>query len=87
MRSTIAIVVILATLVGMVQLLMWDASELWHVVLLTGTGGFIAGLVRWRWRGALIGAGIGMIIGILSPLLYLPFWLVFTLPPHPEKDL
>jgi hypothetical protein len=87
MRTAVAILVSVATLVGMVSLLMREDTPLWQLVVLGGAAGMLVGRVRWGQRGALVGAMVGCVLGLLAPFLYAPFWLAFTLPPHPEHDL
>jgi hypothetical protein len=76
-----------ASIVALVALLMREETELWHLMVCGGLGGAITGFVWRGWRGLLWGLIIGAVIGLISPFLYMPFWLVFTLPPHPELDL
>jgi hypothetical protein len=76
-----------ASIVALVALLMREETELWHLILCGCAGGAITGSI-WRGRrGLLWGFVIGAVIGFISPVLYIPFWLAFTLPPHPEIDL
>jgi hypothetical protein len=51
---------------------------------LTGAG---VGGVRSGGPGVFVGAVLGGFLAILLPILYLPFWLVFDLPPYPEVPL
>jgi hypothetical protein len=87
MRRAVASGLLLAGLAVMVHLLTQESTELVHLVLVGGTTGLAAGGICWRWRGALIGAVAGCLLGLIAPALYGPFWLIFTLPPHPEVDL
>jgi hypothetical protein len=87
MRTAVALLVAIAALPALVLLLMRDDTQLWELALVGAAAGMLVGGVRWGWRGAFIGVAVGCAIGLAAPLLYIPFWLVFTLPPHPEVDL
>ena len=87
MRTTAALVVVAAAVAGMVALLMREGTQLWHLVTVGAVAGVLAGGVRWGWRGAVVGLAAGCVLGLVAPFLYMPFWLAFTLPPHPEVDL
>lgn len=87
MRLAAALIVVAATLVGEVALLMREDSQLWHLAAVGAAAGAIAGGAGWGRRGARVGAAAGCALGLIAPLLYIPFWLAFTLPPHPEVDL
>ena len=90
MPSAKAVGLVLATsasVVALGALLGREETELWHLTVCGCVGGAITGFV-WRGRcGLLWGFIIGAATGVVSPFLYFPFWLVFTLPPHPEIDL
>jgi hypothetical protein len=87
MRTAAAILIGTAALAGMVALLMREETQLWQLVAVGAGGGMLAGGVRWRRRGVLVGLAGGCVLGLIAPFLYIPFWLAFTLPPHPEYDL
>ena len=87
MRTTVALLVASVALYAMVSLLMREDTQLWHLVAVGSVAGLLTGGVRCRRRGALIGVAAGCVLGLVAPFLYIPFWLVFTLPPHPEYDL
>jgi len=87
MRTAVALVVVVAALVGMVLLLMREGTQLWQLMAVGAVAGVLAGGVRWGRRGALVGVAAGCVLGLIAPFLYIPFWLAFTLPPHPEVDL
>jgi Na+/proline symporter len=87
MRTASAILIGLAAVAGMVPLLMREETQVWQLVGVGAVGGVLAGGVRWGRRGALVGLAAGCLLGLIAPFLYIPFWLVFTLPPHPEYDL
>lgn len=86
LRLTAALVSITACVVVMVALLM-RGTGIGELVLCGAIGGATAGASwrgrRWLFFGLILGAGVGLI----SPCLYAPFWIAFTLPPHPEIDL
>lgn len=86
MRTAGALLLGLGTLAGLVYLLSQEDTALWQLGVVGGSGGLAVGVVRWQRQGALIGLVAGVVVGLLSPILYLPFWLVFTLPPHPKYD-
>ena len=87
MRTAAALVVVAAALAGMVSLLMRENTHLWQLVAVGAAAGVSAGGVRWGWQVALVGITAGCVLGLVAPFLYIPFWLAFTLPPHPEFDL
>ncbi len=87
MRTAAAIIVVAVGLAGMVSLLMRDGTQFWQVCAVGGAAGALAGGIRWGRRGVLIGGSVGVALGLAAPFLYIPFWVVFTLPPHPEFDL
>lgn len=87
MRASLAILVAAATLAGMTFLLTRDGTGLGHLAAVGGCGGLAAGaLLRGR-AGVVIGGAVGLLAGLVAPLVYAPFWLAFTLPPHPDVDL
>jgi hypothetical protein len=64
--------------------------EVGGLIALVSWGVVCGGVVGYLWggrRGCLIGGAVAAVFGLLSPWLYLPFWLYFTLPPHPKVDL
>ncbi len=71
----------------MVYLLTQETTEIWHLALVGAGAGCAVGGTRWGMRGVGIGVVIGAMLGTMAPFLYLPFWLYFTLPPHPKIDL
>jgi Na+/proline symporter len=71
----------------MVSLLMHEGTQLWQLVAVGAVCGVLVGGLLWGRRGSLIGLSVGCVLGLLAPFLYIPSWLVFTLPPHPEFDL
>ena len=87
MRTAAVITVVAVALTGMVSLLMREDTQLWHLSVVGGVAGVLAGSLRWGRRGALVGMAVGVVLGLAAPFLYIPFWLAFTLPPHPEYDL
>lgn len=87
MRTAIALAIVAGALVAMIALLLRDTTQLWQLVAVGAFAGSLAGGVRWGRRGAFIGLATGCLLGWAAPFLYMPFWLVFTLPPHPEVDL
>lgn len=87
MRTAAVLVIVAAALIGMVSRLMREGTQFWHLVAVGAVAGVLAGGVRWGRRGALVGLAAGCVLGLVAPFLYMPFWLVFTLPPHPEVDL
>jgi len=82
MRTGVAIIAASVGLIGMVCLLMREDTQIWQLPSLGLIVGSFVGAVRWRWRGAAVGAAVGCALGVVAPVLYLPFWLVFTLPPY-----
>jgi hypothetical protein len=36
--------------------------------------------------GAATGAAVGVLARLVAPLVYAPFWLAFTLLPHPDLN-
>lgn len=86
LRLTAALASVTACLVVMVARLMRD-SGIGELALCGAIGGAAAGACwrgrRWMVLGLLLGAGVGLI----APFLYMPFWIAFTLPPHPDVDL
>ena len=87
MRTAAALAIVATALVGMASLLMREGTQLWHLVAVGAVAGVLAGGVRSGRRGALVGLAVGCVLGLLAAFLYIPFWLAFTLPPHPEVDL
>ncbi|MCE9567125.1 MAG: hypothetical protein K8U57_34415 [Planctomycetes bacterium] len=87
MRSVVAALISLAALLGMVLLLMRDSTRLWQLAAVGALAGVLVGTVRSGRHGAIVGVAVGCLLGLAAPFLYAPFWLVFTLPPHPECDL
>jgi hypothetical protein len=87
MRTAAALVIVAAGLVGMVSLLTREGTQLWQLAAVGASTGALAGGARWDRRGALVGGAAGCVVGLAAPVLYIPFWLAFTLPPHPEVDL
>jgi Na+/proline symporter len=86
LRTVFILVTLAAALVSMVSLLMHDDSKLWQLVVVGAVAGVVVGGMRWGRRGALICMAAGILCGLLAPLFYFPFWMLFTLPPHPEVD-
>jgi H+/gluconate symporter-like permease len=87
MRTASAITVAVVALAGMILLLMRGDPQPWQLAPVGAVAGAVAGGVRWGRVGALVGGAFGSVLGLIAPLLYIPFWLAFTLPPHPEYDL
>jgi hypothetical protein len=87
MRTAAALAVVAVTLLAMVSLLMREGTQFWQLVVIGAAAGVLAGSVRWGRRGAIFGLVAGCVLGLAAPFLYIPFWLAFTLPPHPEIDL
>jgi hypothetical protein len=87
MRTAAGITVVAVGLARMVSLLTREDTHIWQLVAVGAVAGVLAGAVRWGVRGALVGGAAGCALGLLAPFLYIPFWLVFTLPPHPQYDL
>jgi hypothetical protein len=87
MRSAVTAAISLAAVSGMVLLLMQDSTRLWELVAVGAIGGVLVGAVGWGRRGAIFGVVVGCLVGVAAPFVYAPFWLIFTLPPHPECDL
>jgi hypothetical protein len=85
-RTTAAAAIVLVALTVEVLLLARD-SRLWLLVVVGAAAGAFAGGFRQGRYGLLVWLLVGGAVGLLSPLLYYPFWLVFTLPPHPTPDL
>ena len=81
------LLLIAASVAAMAALLMREETELWHLIACGSLGGTVTGFVWRGWRGLLWGVLIGAGIGLISPFVYIPFWLAFTLPPHPAVDL
>lgn len=81
MRCLGAIVSVVVGIMGIYQLMIWDA----HFLLLGAFGsacGLGTGSILARRRGLVPGAALGF----LAPLIYLPFWLAFDLPPSVDLD-
>jgi hypothetical protein len=87
MRTLIAVLILATTLALLILLLTREDTSLWQLTALSGAAGLISFGIRWGWRGAVLGGVVGIFVGMIMPLLYLPFWLAFTLPPHPQVDL
>jgi hypothetical protein len=86
MRTVIAVAIVIVALAAAVLLLMRDGEQLW-LLAIGAISGILVGGVRYGRRGAWIGAAVGCMLGFLAPFLYVPFWLVFSLPPYLEHDL
>lgn len=86
-RRTVALGFSVATLVVLVLLLRQDGTGFEHLIPTGLVGGAITGSMRRGNRGLVAGAVIGAAVGAAAPIAYAPFWLGFTLPPHPEVDL
>ncbi|WP_439624658.1 hypothetical protein [Gemmata sp.] len=87
MRGAAAALISLAALSGMVLLLMRESTRLWQLAAAGALAGVVVGAFHSDRRGASVGVAVGCVLGLAAPFLYAPFWLVFTLPPHPDCDL
>src|SRR5262249_51853516 len=57
-----------------------------HIVGTSEVASVIVGFMLGGRRGVLIGALLGLVIGLLVPIVYLPFWLAFDLPPAMDES-
>lgn len=87
MRTAFMILTVVAAIAASAWLLMQENTKLWHLIVLGGMAGAVIGRIRWGWRGSTVGVVVECLLGLAAPILYVPFWLVFTLPPHPKVDL
>jgi predicted lysophospholipase L1 biosynthesis ABC-type transport system permease subunit len=83
-RSMIAVVIVAMTVISYVRLLT-HGEPLKLLVIVGAVSGSIVGLIVGGWRGALIGCWIGFVSGLLAPVIYGPFWVIFDLPPVPDE--
>jgi hypothetical protein len=86
LRTVFALVTLAAALAAMVSLLMRDESKLWQLVVVGAAAGIVVGCTWWGRWGAFLCMAVGILCGLLAPVVYYPFWMMFTLPPHPKVD-
>ena len=71
-----------AGVTGVYWLMVWDTHFFMLALFGCGCGG-ISGAIPWGRRGCIV----GVVVGFIIPLAYLPLWFIFNLPPGTGIDL
>lgn len=82
LRCFAAVVIVALGVVWLCWLLRRDCHFM-ILLAIAGSCGASAGALIARDRGA----GVGLVLGLVALPVYVPFWLVFNLPPDPGLDL
>lgn len=81
-RVATGLAVVALGVAGVYWLMVWDV----HFLLLAVFGAGCGASAGWSFAGRR-GAAAGAVIGFIAPLVYLPLWFAFNLPPDTGIDL